>query len=707
VIAAVLAMALATAADAPDFASEVVPVLTKAGCNTGACHGAAAGRGGLRLSLFGADPAADYERLVLDHDGRRVDPSRPDRSLVLRKPSEDLPHEGGPRLAAGGRGYELVRDWIAAGAPIGPGRRLTRLRVEPEAITLGATGESAALRVTATFDDGREADVTRWAVYDPPDPAALGCSTGGRITARLRGRHALGVRFLGERAAVVVTVPFADSARSMDRDAESFIDDHIDRTLDDLGLPVAPQAGEAAWLRRAALDLNGRLPDPAEVEALIDDEQLGRRGRAVDRLMARPEFADRRAQRLGDLLRVDPSRLGKEPAAVYHGWIRSQVESGAPIDAVARALLTAGGEAATVGPANFSRVPADARDHAEQAARVLLGARLGCARCHDHPFDRWTQDDYHGLAALFARVGRGPKVELLSRGEVIHPRTGMAAAPRLPDGSGPAVGDDPRAALAGWLIDGPGRAAFARAAANRLWADLFGRGLVEPIDDLRPGNPATHPELLDALAADLADHGFDARRTLRLIATSAAYGRAAAEPTGEPDRDAAAVRFYAVAARRPLDPSARVDSVAFVTGVPEPLGAMLAGTAARELADPRVPSAVLDLLGRCDRSAAGCTARTGPAAGSVPLALHALHGPWLNAKLADPRGRLKTWIDAGRSDAEILRDFCRLALTRDPTPAELRGWASRLAEAGPEGRVGALEDWLWALLVCDEFVTNR
>ncbi|MCA1686115.1 MAG: DUF1549 and DUF1553 domain-containing protein, partial [Planctomycetia bacterium] len=393
-------------------------------------------------------------------------------------------------------------------------------------------------------------------------------------------------------------------------------------------------------------------------------------------------------------------RLGPEGAAAFHAWVRDAVVRNTPLDRMAREMILALGDGDRVGPANFSRVASDARSQAELVSQVFLGVRLQCANCHDHPLDRWTRDDYHGLAAVFARVDRGRTVRLRERGEVVHPGTGLAASPRIP-GERPIPGDcDPREAFAEWLTSQK-NPYFARAAVNRIWRELMGRGLVEPVDDHRATNPPTHPALLDTLARDLVAHGFDTRHTIRTILASEAYRRGSRAVPGSPEDD----RFYSHAPARPLPPHVLVDAVARVTGVPEPLGDLPRGTSAGSLGDSRVASESLDLLGRCRRESV-CTPDVA-ANGSLGLALHAINGPWLNVKLADPAGRLHRMVREGRDDGEIIAEFYRLALGRRPRDAELAHWTREIAGAGEAGRLGALEDFAWALLLSPEFTRNH
>jgi hypothetical protein len=685
---------------APDFETQVLPVLTRAGCNSGACHGAAIGRGGFRLSLLGYDPQADYDNLVLELKGRRVNLAQPEKSLVLRKPNGSLNHQGGLKLRPDGDGHALLLDWIRAGAPRGGGRSLTALEVSPATVTLPAIGRSFRIRVVARFSDGTQAEVTPWALLTPTDPAALECSADGEVTARRRGQSAVMVRFLGEVGGVRVTVPLTDEPLPSEaRPRFNFIDDHVNRTLDQLRLPHSPRCDDTTFVRRAYLDLIGALPSPAEVDTFLRNDASDRRERLVSDLMTRPEFVNHWAYRFGDLFRIESRRLQPQGAKAFHDWVRDALARDLPLDRLARELLLARGDSYAIGPANFHRVAADPGSQAEYVSQVFLGVRLQCANCHNHPLDRWTQDDYHGLAAVFARLGRGRDVQPLPRGEVIHPKTGKAAVPRLPGEANLPDGTDPLPRFAEWLT-APANPFFARAAVNRVWRELMGRGLVEPVDDHRTTNPATHPELLDALAADFIKHGHSLRHVVRTIVTSEAYQRSSLSSGSNRSDD----RFYSRALLRPLPPPVLVDAVARVTGVAEQLGDLPAGTAAVSLGDSRVPSVALDLLGRCARDA-GCT--PAPASGSLSLALHKINGAWLNRKISAADGRLHRLLREKDDDAAIVSELYQVALCRKPTARELSHWKEQLAASTPDERVRRFEDFLWALLNATEFGCNH
>ncbi len=693
---------LLIAPPAPDFDTEVLPVLTRAGCNAGACHGAAAGRGGFRLSLWGSDPAADHESMVHELEGRRVNLARPESSLILKKPTGQLAHGGGTRLPADGTGTNLLLAWLKAGAPRGTGRRLERFEVAPAESVLDREGDSVALKAAARFDDGTSPDVTARAVFTPGDPGAVEIDADGRARVLRPGQHAVTVRFLDRVVAVRLTLPLgpepADHSRA---ERLNWVDDEVLSTLATLRLPVSPPADDYVFLRRVSLDLTGTLPAPDAVRDFVADRRPDKRARLIDRLLASQDFVDYWSLKWGNLLRVSSRPLGQEGAKAFHGWLRERVAGGAPLDETARALVTATGDAFRVGPANFSRVPGSAREQAEYVSRVFLGVRMQCANCHNHPLDRWTQDDYHGLAAVFARLERGREVKLAGRGEVIHPRTGEPAVPRLPGVRFLDAKADERGTLAGWLTD-PANPLFARAAVNRLWKELMGRGLVEPVDDLRETNPPTHPALLDRLARDFVENGYDVRRTLRLVAGSAAYQRSSRANGANKADD----RFYSRALVRPLEAEVLADALASVTGIADRYGDLPAGTRAIALFDSLVPAPGLDVLGRCSR--AGPCEEESARSGGLSRTLHLINGPLINAKVAEPRNRLGEQIAERRTDGEMVEAFYLLALGRPPDDKESAFWEKNLAGArGAAERRQVLEDFLWGLLTCREFVTNH
>jgi hypothetical protein len=697
---------LPTASDplpAIDFDTDVIPVLTKYGCNSGSCHGAAAGRGGFRLSLFGSEPARDYEAIVHELEGRRVNFARPLDSLVVAKPTGAHEHSGGVRFAQDEPAYRRLVAWIRDGARRTGGRRLVRFNVSPGQMVAEHVGQVVSLRATADFEPGGTQDVTEWTVFAATDPDGVTVAKSApSVTLRRAGRHVVTARFLDRVVPLLFLVPIgSESIDHRNQPRHNMIDDELLAVLEQARLPVAPAVDDAGFLRRAQLDLTGRLPEPDEIRDFLADTRPAKRLELVDRLMASDAFADYWTYKLATMLRIRSRGPDQHGTRLFHHWLREQIRRRIGWDEIVRTMLVAVGDTHEVGPANFHLLVDDARQQAEYVGQALLGVRLRCANCHNHPLDRWTQDDYHGLAAIFARLERGRVVRIGRRGEVTHPRSGSPAVPRLPTGRELDGLADPRRDLADWLVD-PNNPYFARALVNRLWKWVMGRGLVEPVDDLRDTNPATHPRLLERLADDFVQHGYDLRHTLRRITTSAAYARAAMTP----GVDVADGRFYARAAIRPLDPEVLADAICDVTGVHEPFGAEPVGTHAVALFDPQIPSELLDVLGRCSRSET-CEMADG-GIGGLSARLRLINGPSLNQRIESTGGRLQRVINAGADTESIVAEFYWRCFSRPPTDPERRFWHEQIPSgANPTDRRARLQDFLWALLTSREFVTNH
>jgi len=682
-----------------NFDTEIVPILTKAGCNAGSCHGAAAGRGSLHLSLFGSDPTADYDAIVNDLEGRRVNLAHPAASLILNKPTGMLKHGGGVRLDADGAGAKRMAAWIEAGAMRAKSpRRMTSFEIKPLNPVVEREGAIVPLKAFACFDKCADEDVTAWTVFTSTDTSAVEI-TGEKAVVRRRGQHVVIARFLDRVTPIRLTLPYADLPVDLSREPRTnFIDEEILKTLSALRIPVSGRADDATFLRRIQLDLTGRLPTPEEIATFTSDGSADKRAALIDRLLAGDDFVEYWTHRLASLFRNRPQPAEADGMRAFHGWLRESVRTGKRFDQVAREAITAVGDTHKHGPAYFARLTNDARGQAELVGTLFMGVRLQCANCHNHPLDRWTQDDYHGLAAIFAKLERGQVVKVGTRGAVTNPRTSEPAVPRIPGERYLDAQKDSREAFAKWLTTNNGY--FSRATVNRLWKAMFGRGLVEPADDLRDTNPATHPELHDRLAADFVKSGHDIRHTLRLIAKSEAYARSAETTPANRADD----RYYSHAIRRPLPPEVLSDAISDVTGVPEKYGQEPLGTRAIALIDPGTPSRSLDVLGRCSRRDS-CESET--AAGGLPAMLHRLNGDVINRKITSTDGRLHKLIAAGKSNDEIITDLYPRVFGRAPTKDEREYWKSQADKVEAKDRTAFLEDVLWSLLNSREFGTNH
>jgi hypothetical protein len=695
-----------------DFGEDIVPLLTRAGCNTGACHGRAEGQNGFHLSLFGYDPAGDYQALTRDAGGRRVSALDPTRSLLLLKATGRSPHGGGPRMTVGSPEYQALLAWVEAGAPerMGPSHGgLSRVTVEPAEVRLDEPGPQQ-LRVVARYADGSERDVTRLASYRVNDDSAATVDPQGHAVLLRRAETDLIVRYQSQvvstRLATVINPGLALDFAKLPR--RNFIDDELYKRLASLKVPPSPPASDAAFLRRASLDLTGQQPSPEQVRQFLADQDPDKRDKLVDRLLADRDFVRFWEIKVGDLLQITTARLGNG-AYKYQSWITDRLTENAPWDATVRTLLTAVGDPIKGGgPANYALDGPDAKTQAEQTAQRFLGIRLRCAQCHDHPFDVWTQDDYYGLAACFAKVDRSGGMGMMERvvvkidptGSVEHLRTKKPAQPRLLDGTPVTVAadEDPRKALADWMT-APDNPYFARATANFVWAQFFGKGLVDPPDDMSRSNPPVHPELLDALARHFVEHKYDLRDLIRTIATSSAYAMTSATVPGN-EHD---TRLFSHHVPRPLTAHQMADALAQATDVPNPYPNRYRKTRAIEITEPTTASLILDTFGRCSRTVA-CSSVAAPSL-SLRQSLLLIGGDVIDGKVAHLNGYLSALLDLSPAPEEVIENLYYRTVCRPPTAEELSHWTAELKQSASLRE--AAEDLFWALLNSREFAFNH
>ncbi len=703
------------------FRNQVIPVLTKAGCNSGACHGAAAGKNGFALTLRGYDPPADYDTITRQAGGRRVNKMEPAKSLILLKPTETVPHTGGHRFSVGSPEYQILSGWIASGlpAPTDHDPALASLEVTPGDDTL-AVGDHLALRVTARFTDGTRADVTRWTRFGSGDETVAHVEDDGAVTIKAAGETAIGASFLTGVALARVRAPFPGAVTDASyANAPRFgaIDDLVLDKLRQLHIEPSSLASDGTFIRRAYLDAAGILPTRAEVEAFLADPSPDRRARLVDRLLERDEFVDYWAYKWSDLLLVSSRALGQNNVRDFYGWIRAAVKANMPWDRFVYAIATATGRTDENGAANYYLIHRSPGDLAENYTQAFLGLTLTCARCHNHPLEKWTQVDYYAFANLFARVsfkedqspsGKADTATVFSTpdGDILHPRLGMALAPRPLDGTPMSAHarEDRREYLARWTTS-PDNTLFARAIVNRVWANFFGRGLVHPVDDLRYTNPSSNEPLFRAVSARFVERGYDVKALIRDIMTSAAYQRSAAT-TPANDRDD---RFYSHYLIRRLPAEVILDAYSEVTGVPEAFSGFPSGTRALELPDTKIDSYFLTVFGRPDRIVTSAAERMQDA--TLPQALHEINGDTLNGKLRADGGVIAGMVAAGKSDGDVLDQLYLSALSRLPAPAEreslLRALTRPGASQAPAARRARLEDLAWAVLTSREFLFNH
>lgn len=701
ILVAVAVSPLAQAESVIDFRNDIVPVLTKHGCNAGACHGAAIGRGGFKLSLYGGNPAADYNAVARQIRGRRINLEVPEESLVVLKPTEFVEHGGGTIFDHDSKSAQLLVNWIRQGAPNTSRRQLERVEIHPPRYVAKSLGESVPLRSVAHYSDGSSRDVTEWTTFVAEDSAAVAIDASAATLRTIRrGRHLVIARYLSEVVPVEVIAPLSDAPVNLAGEARNnFIDDEI---LDSLAtLRIEPSGGirDELFLRRLSLDLTGRLPRVDEVREFLASDRHDKRAAIVDQLLASEEFVEYWTLQLAKLLRIRPQRAERNAASTYHHWVADQIRQDVSYREIARQLLLATGDSHEYGPANFYRTVDGPRKQVEFVSELFMGSRLRCANCHNHPLDRWTQDDYHGLAAIFAKLERGRVVRDKPAGRTIHPRTLEPATQRIP-GENYLTDDEAngRQKLADWLTD-PANPYFAKAIVNRLWKHMMGRGLVEPADDFRNTNPPTHPKLLDELAEDFVGGGYHVRHTLRRIANSRAYARSANATSQNKDDP----KFYSHALRRPLEAEVLADAISDVLQVSETYGDATVGTRAIALMDPQLPSRTLDVLGRCGREDS-CENFT-PTISGLSQKLHLLNGPLLNARIGDKQGRLHRLLAADRPTEAILSEFYLAALGREMTARERQHWLRESQSAKNEAAY--LEDFVWGLVTSEEFVTNH
>ncbi len=700
--------ALVQRAEAPlptSFGGDVVPVLSKAGCNGGNCHGAMNGQNGFKLSLFGYRPDEDYSMIAEAEGGRRIDRAAPERSLFLRKPTFLEAHGGGQVLATDSPGYRAILSWIRDGARLDPAveKRVESLAVHPPEIVFQSAAASLPLLVTARFSDGTEADFTRLAHFESHDESVAGVDQRGTVTSRARGQTTVLVRAGGAVAAARIGVvterhPVPDVA------CDHPIDRHLLGKLRELQVPPSGAADDATFLRRAYLDIIGVIPDSGAARAFLADTDPDKRAKLVDRLLERPEYADFWSLYWGDHLNNTKQLLYNKGPYTFTRWLYDAFRDNMPYDEFVRALMTSSGNMYDSPATSFYPLMKKPLDLAAQASQLFLGVRIECARCHDHPMERWTQDDYNGMAAFFSQVsykgGVGPRnneraLYLDFDREFKHPETEKTYRPKALGGRRVGTGgrSDRRAALADWMT-AAGNPYFSRAIVNRMWKQFMGRGIVEPVDDFRETNPPSNPELLDALADGFVAGGYDLKALIREIATSCAYQLSATPTEANREDTLGHSHFYALR----LSAEQLLDSIVLATGVPEEYPSMYPGTRAAQLPEPEVPSYFLDVFDRPSRQLVSDRATTS----SLNQALHLVSGDTVHGKVRDEGGALRQLIERGLGDARIIEELYLRTLARFPDPAELE--ASRAAVRDARDRTQGLEDVFWALLNSKEFL---
>ena len=691
------------------FENDIMPLFSRFGCNSAGCHGNSGGQNGFKFSVFAFDPLADFNALVKEARGRRIMPAAPESSLLLAKPSGRLPHGGGIRIQEGSTEYELLRGWIAAGTPFGDplASRIVAVRVEPKERVLRMKGQQQ-IRVIARHADGREIDVTAHARYQSNQDSFASVSAEGLVAVNATpGEVAIMASYANCVDTFRAIVPRPDVIANYPPFPESnFIDRHVIAKLKKLNIAPSELCDDSTYLRRVYLDVIGTLPTAEEARRFLADKRANKRELLVDELLERPEFADYWALKWADTLRVDRQILGQKRAYAYYRWIRESIAVNKPFDRFARELLTAEGPLEETGPANFYKVVTKPGETASTLSQVLLGVRIACAECHHHPYDRWSQTDYFGMTAFFTPVSlrpspRGESIQVQGDPVTKHPRTGEAIQPyalatKMPDKAPPG---DRRIVLAEWMTS-PANPWFARNLANRVWAHMLGRGLVEPIDDVRDTNPPSNPELLDALAKHVVETKFDVKQLIRAIAKSRTY-QLSSKPNVSNEKDE---MNYSRSLFRRLDAEVMLDMVSQTLGVPEKFGGTPPGTRAIQLWDSKVTHYFLKLYGRPQRATAcECERNHEP---SVSQVLHLLNSPEIHAKLTHERGNIARWVREKKSDTELVDEIYLTFYSRLPDDGERKTSLRHLERNGSQRRQAA-EDLAWTLMNTLEFVFKR
>ncbi len=695
------------------FIRDVMPVLNKVGCTGGPCHGSAKGKNGFKLSLRGYDPVFDYKALLYDLSGRRFNRADPARSLMLTKPSQEVAHGGGLRLENGSQYYETILTWIEQNAPFGAPESdsVVSLEILPKEIFMHSPGRDHRVIVVAQYRDGSTRDVTAEAVIASSNTETVKVSD--NVVSGLRsGESTLLFRYEGKFAAIPVTVlnprtGFEWSALPQN----NYIDELVDTKLRRLKIQPSPLAPDDAFLRRVSLDLTGKLPEPDEVYQFLADGSADKRARKIDELIGSPEFVDYWTLKWGDLLRSNRKFLSDKGMWGFREWIRGSVETNKPYDIFVRELLTSKGSSFANPAANFYRVARDPKEAMETATQLFLGVRMVCAQCHDHPFERWTQNQYYEMAAFFSAVGvrpgfqSGEEIVYLKRSDnqIEHPVDGRLVEPRylVAVADAPSIVDqhDQRDSLVGWLTSKQ-NPFFAMAIANRVFSYFLGRGIIDPVDDIRASNPPINPDLLAALTKDVTANDFDLQHLMRTILNSRVY-QSSVETNVWNEGDA--FNFSHFMPRR-LSAEQLVEGIALATGSDFALEGVPEDFTATQSPDPHAGmGGFLDLFGRPQRETACECERK--AEMSLPQTMNLVNGPTLADAIADPGGRIASLVLRGTDDRDLVEELYLTTLSRRPTAAEYDLAITHLA--GPGGRTAAAQDLMWALLNSNAFLFNR
>ncbi|MFO0923249.1 MAG: DUF1553 domain-containing protein [Pirellulales bacterium] len=715
-----------------EFRNHVQSVLARHGCNMGACHGALAGKGGFRLSLRGYDALSDHFNITRQDRGRRIELANPAESLLLTKPSGMVPHKGGVRLPSDSPDYAILSDWIARGAPAPTDNdpKLVKIEVQPEEVQL-AKNQIQPLLVRAHYSNGRIEDVTRWSKFSSTDDAVINVDERGTMKVVGPGQASVVVWFASRVVMARSIVPFEQSVpaeRYAATPVANFIDQCTLDQLQQLHLAPSPRCEDGEFIRRVYLDTIGMLPTAEVVQAFVEENAPNKRARLIDELLERPEYVDYWAYRWSDLLLLNGNLLRPDPIKTYYEWIRGHVQRNTAWDQMVREIVTARGDSLANGATNFYALHQDPESMTENACQAFLGLSIGCAKCHNHPLEKWTNDQYYAMANLFARVrgkgwggdgrdGDGKRtVVVLDRGDLIQPITGKPQPPAPLDAT-PLDADDThdrRLALAEWMVS-PENPYFTKAIVNRVWANFFGIGIVNAVDDLRVSNPPTNPQLMQALERSLIQDRYDLKALMRRILNSETYQRSSlAIPENQHD-----TKYFSRYYPKRLMAEVLHDAICQITAVPtkfteieylgtdkKPTNFYPAGTRAVQLYDSAVRNYFLKTFGRNQRRiTCECERSDEP---SVVQVLHLSNGDTLNQKLSEKGNALEQLLGLyGDQPEELIRVAYWQCLGREAKHDEREALRKELSQASAEDKKLVLEDLYWSLMTSREFLFNH
>ena len=694
------------------FVRDVMPVVNRVGCSAGTCHGAAKGKNGFRLSLRGYDHEYDYESLVQDISGRRFSRAFPEQSLLLLKPTAEVPHKGGQVLKPDSRHYRLLLRWIAEGvqSDVGKTKPVERLEVFPASMELSDAGDVQQMLVIAHYEDGSTRDVTREAVFSSSSTEVAEVSESGVVTALRRGESAVLTRYEGAYGTnELIVMGDREGFEWKETPEFNYVDAHVHNKLKRMKIQPSELCSDEVFIRRVSIDLTGLPPQPDDVRSFLKDETPTQEKRAalIERLLASPEYVQRWTHKWADLLQCNSKFLGQKGVWLFRSWIEQSIAENKPYDQFVRELLTAEGSVYQNPAASYYRISRDSSTAVENTTQLFLGVRFSCNKCHDHPFERWTQNQYYELAAYFSDVarknGRLPGDEIvytsLNPAPVTHPKTMAPIDPSVPFGEETGESRNLREALANWMTsaDNP---LFARSAVNRVWSYFMGRGIIEPVDDVRASNPPSNPELLDALVDEFVSKGFDMRQVMRTIVNSRAYQQSV--KTNRWNEDDA--RNFSRAMPKRLTAEQLLDAISEAAGSRPKFPGLPSDFRAVQLPDSRIESdGFLKLFGRPERETVCECERADEV--SLAHAMNLINGATIGNALIDPNGRIASLMKSGAEDQAVVEELYLAALCRYPREEEIATALAHMADS--ESKTEGAQDLLWALLNSPAFIFNR